>query len=152
MPSVNITKPKDKVNIEFVNVKPFGIIKDVKLMIPNTWKIFTENKKRKKRKDSNEIIIPVTKINLKGNKENETNPSIAKMLALKKEKFVFPANLSSLLYSIPICLNPTHDLSPRINKFFSFKLFKFLTIFLFIKQKSPAFFGTSISLSFEYIS
>ena len=55
----------------------------------------------------------------------------------------------SLSYSIPVCLKPTQDLKPLINKFFSPRLFKVFTTFFFIKQKSPAFFGTSISLSFE---
>ena len=135
--------PKNIVKIKFVKVKPLGRSKDVKL---NT---FTENKNIKNKKDIDEIIIPVTKINLKGINEKDTKPSSAKALAPKNEKFVLPAYLSSLSYSMPVCLNPTQDLKPRINKFFSFKLTKFFTTFLFIKQKSPPFFGTSISLSLE---
>ena len=73
-------------------------------------------------------------------------------VAPKKEKFVLPAYLASLSYLTPVCLKPTHERKPLKNKFFSLKLVKFFTTFLFIKQKSPPCFGTSISLSFEYIS
>ena len=70
-----------------------------------------------------EIIIPENKTNLRGTRENDTKPSNAKTLAAKKENLVFPAYLASLSYSMPICLKPTHDLNPLINKFFSPKLF-----------------------------
>ena len=141
--------PKDKVKIELVKVKPFGSCIDEKSKIPKPWKIFAETRNIKNKKDIIEIIVPVININLKGTNEKETKPSNAKEVAPKKEKLVFPANLASLSYSIPVCLNPTHDLNPRINKFFSFKLFIFFTTFFFIRQKSPAFLGTSISLNLK---
>ena len=149
IPKVNITSPKDKVKIELVKVKPLGNCIEVKSKILNICKIFIENKNKKNKKEKKEIIIPIIKINLRGIKEKDTKPSKAKAVAPKKEKLVFPAYLSFLSYSIPVCLKPTHDLNPRINKFFSLKLFKFFTTFLFIKQKSPPFLGTSISLSLE---
>ena len=88
-------------------------------------------------------------MNLRGINEKETKPSKARAVAPKKEKLVFPAYLSSLPYSTPVCLKPTHDLKPLIKRYFSLKLFKFFTTFLLIKQKSPPFLGTSISLSFD---
>ena len=96
IPKVNITKPKDKVNIELVTVSPFGICNDEKSKIPKICNTFTENKNKKNEKDSKEITTPLIKINLKGNKEKDTKPSKAKAVAPKKEKLVFPAYLLSL--------------------------------------------------------
>ena len=89
IPSVNITKPNDKVKIELATVKPFGITNSARSKILNICNIFTENKNKKNKKDIIEIITPVIKINLSGTREKDTKPSKAKALAPKKVKLVF---------------------------------------------------------------
>ena len=102
-----------------------------------------------KNKSLIDVITPAEVIALNGNDnlksikiktrniEKEIMPSNPRKRELKKLNFSFPAFLSGLSYSIPVCLNPAHDLSPLINKFFSLKFTIMSQIFFFIKQNSP---------------
>ena len=74
--------------------------------------------------DNDEKKNPINVATLSGFLEKLVKPSIAKEIIFFKGYFVTPANLESLEYLTLICLKPTHDIKPLMNRPFSGSLCK----------------------------
>ena len=62
---------------------------------------------------------PNNKETLKGNMLKDVIPWIAKAIIFAMEYLELPICLGWAVYSIPICLNPSHDIRPLIKSHFS---------------------------------
>src|SRR3989338_10241604 len=66
---------------------------------------------------------PKARANRSGRNENDVMPSKEKLNIFQNGYFVSPAYLARLSYSIPVCLYPTHETSPRRKRFRSLNCF-----------------------------
>ena len=113
---INPKKIKFKHNIIKINVlvkvKPTGRRKLSKKANPNKFNNLINRINVKIKTDGMNKINDRKSIALKGFMEKDNNPSIAKLNEPKKLNFASPLFLLSLVYSIPVCLNPTQVLIP----------------------------------------